>query len=308
MTDYGHETEKKIKEVVDACSRYGERSIIALAGVPGTGKSFIGCIAAQRFASDPLMVREIQFHQSYTYEEFIEGMRIGAEGAVTIEPGVFLEWNDRAKDDPERKYVLLVEELTRANLAAVLGELMTYVEHRDRPFTTVYNRQPVKVAKNLIVLATYNPTDRSAIDIDVALLRRIRIIQCLPSVGQLREMLKPPKSNLPDRVIRQLGKLFDECSKQKDYEHLMPFGHGMFAGVQEERPDLHELWQERIRHVLYRPLVEPAAFAEIIERNYPWKDPTYAVPESGGEGADLAVPTSNVATQAVEDSPTVQPG
>src|SRR4051794_34457995 len=104
MTDYGDSTEKKIAEVVEACHRHGDRSIIALSGVPGTGKSFIACIAAQRVAAEPLCVREVQFHQSFSYEEFIEGMRIDNTGAVAVLPGVFLEWNERAHDDPEHKY------------------------------------------------------------------------------------------------------------------------------------------------------------------------------------------------------------
>ena len=82
MTDYGPATEKKIAEVLDACKRSGHSSIIALAGVPGTGKSYVASIAAQRLTDEPLRVREIQFHQSFSYEEFIEGMRIDTSGAV----------------------------------------------------------------------------------------------------------------------------------------------------------------------------------------------------------------------------------
>ena len=140
MTDYGPVTERKIQEVIDACTRYGSRSIIALAGVPGTGKSFVASIAAQRFTNEPLLVREIQFHQSFSYEEFIEGLRIDQTSAVTVVPGVFQEWNERALEDDDQRYVLLVEELTRANLSAVLGELMTYLEHRDRHFVTSHSQ------------------------------------------------------------------------------------------------------------------------------------------------------------------------
>jgi 5-methylcytosine-specific restriction protein B len=85
--------------------------------------------------------------------------------------------------------VLLIEELTRANLAAVLGELLTFIEYRDRPFLTIYSRRPCTVAPNLTILATYNPTDRSALELDAALIRRLRIVDCLPSSDQLGEML-----------------------------------------------------------------------------------------------------------------------
>jgi 5-methylcytosine-specific restriction protein B len=277
MTTYGTATENKISEVVAACSRHGSSSIIALAGVPGTGKSFVASIAAQRFANEPLLVREIQFHQSFSYEEFIEGLRIDESSGVAVVPGIFLEWNQRALEDPENKYVLLIEELTRANLPAVLGELMTYLEHRGRPFLTAYSRKPVRVATNLTLMATYNPTDRSAIELDSALIRRLRIIRCPPDIGQLGEMLDG--TGLPFPVIEKLKGIFDACKAKfpDQYEHLMPFGHGIFAGVTQEQTDLHRLWVERIEHLLRRPLVEPHPFTDVIEENYPWRDPAYQV-------------------------------
>jgi 5-methylcytosine-specific restriction enzyme B len=274
---YGTQTEEKLQELGETISRNGSNAIIALAGVPGTGKSFLAEVAAQRAASDPLMVREIQFHQSFSYEEFIEGMRIDETGGVAVKPGVFLEWNQAAIDDPNNTYVFLIEELTRANLSAVLGELMTYLEHRDRVFFTVYSRRPVKIAKNLIIMATYNPTDRSAIEVDSALLRRLRVVQCPPSPVQLGEMLA---GILATPVVADLKAIFETCERSfaDSFEYLMPFGHGIFAGVSAEQPDLNRLWQERIRHILFRPLADPHPFASLISENYPWKDPNYSLP------------------------------
>jgi 5-methylcytosine-specific restriction endonuclease McrBC GTP-binding regulatory subunit McrB len=271
MSDYGQETERKIAEVVDTCQRSGSHSIIALAGVPGTGKSFIASIAAQRFTGEPLLVREIQFHRSFSYEEFIEGMRIDNSGAVSVLPGIFLEWNAMALDDPERRYLLLIEELTRADLSAVLGELMTYIEHRERFFLTIYSRRPIQVASNLTILATFNPTDRSALDIDNAMLRRLRIVDFPPSTGQLEEMLKT--KGFEPKVVDQLKSLFTTCQEkfESDYSYLMPFGHGIFADINAETPDLYRLWVERIRHLIRRPLVDPHPFADVIEQAYPWR-------------------------------------
>lgn len=271
----GAATKQKVEEVVAACERYGSNSIIALAGVPGTGKSFVAAHAAQVFAKEPTLVREIQFHQSFTYEEFIEGPRIDEHGAVTVEPGVFLEWNERANDDPKNNYVLLVEELTRANLPAVLGELLTFVEYRGRKFVSAYSRRPTWVAKNLTILATYNPTDRTAIEIDNAILRRLRIIRFPPSTEQLQEMLAGSK--LAKNALARLVELFETCeAKHKDdFESMMPFGHGIFAAIEKESPDLHLLWKERIEHLLKRPLVEPHPFTDTIAKAYPWRDQAF---------------------------------
>lgn len=287
MTNYGDATERKLSEVHQACERDGGTSIIALAGVPGTGKSMLASVAAQRLASQPEMVREVQFHQSYSYEEFIEGMRVNDVGGVTVEAGIFLEWNEQALEDRSHRYVLLIEELTRANLQAVLGELMTYIEDRKRRFTTVYSRRRVGVADNLIILATYNPTDRSAIEVDAALLRRMRVIPFPPCVEQLGEMLE---GRLTSDVISALQSLFVACKSEHedDYEHLMPFGHGVFSKVKNECPDLHRLWVERLRHMLRRPLVQPHKFTRVIEANYPWKSESYKIPKKGAASAGLA--------------------
>ncbi|AOK45944.1 hypothetical protein WT60_03095 [Burkholderia sp. MSMB617WGS] len=84
---------------------------------------------------------------------------------------------------------------------------------------------------------------------------------------------------LPAPVVAKLKGLFDACkAKYPDhYEHMMPFGHGIFAGVAEEQPDLNRLWVERIEHLLRRPLIEPHPFTDVIEENYPWRDPAYQI-------------------------------
>lgn len=283
MTTYGPATERQIGAVVDACERYGATSIITLSGVPATGKSYIASIAAQRHAGEPTRVREVQFHQSFTYEEFIEGLRIAPGGAVEALPGVFLDWNERATEDGKLRYVLLIEELTRANLGSVLGELLTYVEHRNRQFFSLFSRRAISVSPTLTIIATFNPVDRSAIDMDDALLRRLRIIDMPPDTEQLTEMLA--NNGVPPAIGEALRRVFDDSKAAfpSEYETLMPFGHGVFAEVHSE-DDLYPLWHQRIRRMLYRPLLDPHAFAETIEKAYPWKNKDYRLPVSGSPG------------------------
>lgn len=278
MTNYGDATEAAIERVVTALERYGQSSIVALAGVPGTGKSFVASIAAQRFAPDPLYVRTVQFHRSYTYEEFVEGMRIDSNGAVQILPGILLDWNERALDDIDARYVLLIDEFTRADISAALGELLTYLEHRESAFLTMYGRRSVKIAPNLHVLATFNPSDRTALDLDNAIIRRLRILTFLPDPHQMREMLG--NRGLSPSCLDKLSALFSKCQDEypDQYESLMPFGHGIFSQVQDEIPDLYRLWDERIRYLLQRPNLDPHPFKQIIEDSYPWRDPQHREP------------------------------
>lgn len=280
-------TREKVAEVVATSERYGKTSIIALSGPPGSGKSHVALLAAQTIARVPTRVREIQFHQSYSYEEFIEGLRIAPDGSVRPEKGVFLRLNEDAEADtvPGHNYVLLIEEFTRANLSSVLGELLTYVEHRNRSFETMFSRTSVQVASNLVLMTTFNPTDRSAINIDDALLRRMRIIDFLPDADQLEEMLAGRA--LASHVLRKIGDIFRECESvhRELYASRMPFGHGVFSEVQEES-DLHSLWHQRLQRILYRPGQDPHEFAETIERAYPWaKSPDYALPHPAVPGA-----------------------
>lgn len=309
MPTLGPASEAKIDEVVAACQRYGESSIIALAGVPGTGKSTLALPAAQRVASDPLMVTEVQFHPAYGYDEFIEGLRIDSTGAVVVREGVFLEVNRHAREDPGNTYVLLIEEFTRANVHSVLGEVLTYIEHRGRPMTTLYGRVPVPIEENVRVIATYNPADRTALDLDAAMLRRLRIIDFPPDVAQLDEMLagKP----LSDVAKSQLRKVFTECEKEfkNEFAHSMPFGHGIFAEVTNEVPDLYELWRERIVHMLRRPQLEPHPFTDIIEAQYPWRDPTFTATTgaSAAPAASEPAPTSTPSAPEASPAPAASP-
>lgn len=275
---YPPATEAKINEVVVALERYGGNSIVVLSGVPGTGKTFVSEVAAQRHCGHPLLVKPIQFHQSYAYEDFIEGLRPTPDGGFMPASGVFLELNDRARADQGNRYCLLIEEFTRANIASVLGELMTYIEYRNRSFITPLTRRRVTVADNLVILATMNPRDRSALEVDDALIRRLRIIDCPPDTDQLQEMLRASlpnggQSQDESQLIAALVRIFKECERQHPgtYRELMPFGHGIFDRVESER-DLFYLWHQRIKHLLERPLVTPHPFAETIKPLYLWKD------------------------------------
>jgi AAA domain (dynein-related subfamily) len=273
----GAATEARIQEVVDACAKHGGSSIVLLSGVPATGKTLISLAAAQRVAGHPNLVRQVQFHPGYSYEDFFEGLRPLREGGFEVRDGVFLDWNRQATEDPANTYVLLIEEFSRADIPAVLGELMTYAEYRDRPFELPISRREVTIAENLVLLATMNPRDRSALEIDDAIIRRLRIVDCPPDLDQLAEMLA---SSLPGggadpeeaELINLIAGVFRECLEQHPdtYRLQMPFGHGIFAGI-EGVDDLRDLWTQRIQHILRRPLALPHPFAETIEQAYPWR-------------------------------------
>jgi 5-methylcytosine-specific restriction protein B len=263
------DTNEKIAQVSRACERYGSKDIVVLSGVAATGKSYVALAAAQKFTGHPYFVKLIQFHQSFSYEDFIEGLHPTISGGFAPRSGIFLQWNEQAIRDPQNRYVLLIEEFTRANIAAVLGELMTFVEYRDRVFETPVTRRRIKIAKNLTILGTMNPQDRSALEVDDALIRRLRIIECPPSTEQLREVLQGASQTIVDGLVS----LFETCRTRhpETFNDLMPFGHGLFKGV-STAADLVDLWHTQIRYLLRRnPQVTPHPYAKDIEELYPWK-------------------------------------
>jgi 5-methylcytosine-specific restriction enzyme B len=248
-------------------------------------------IAAKAHASAGCL-REIQFSPGYTYEEFIEGPRFGDALKVETVPGAFLELNTRALDAPDKQFVLLIEEFSRADLPKVLGELLTYIEYRgdDDTFTTMYSRDhETRVAPNLAVLATYNPTDRSAVTVDAAIIRRLRILNFPPDTDLLREILQD--NGIDAQVIAQLVAMFEACKAMTTPERFddeMPFGHAVFSTVESEE-DLYELWEQELRPLLLRPRTPPHPLYETIRESYPWRlGPDETVVQAGPQAAAAA--------------------
>src|SRR5262249_21429532 len=105
---------------------------VVLCGPPGTGKTWAVQKFAKRFAD---RVRFVTFHQSYAYEEFVEGLRpqvIDKTLQYNVEPGVFRQFCTDARDDPDHQYLLVIDEMNRANVAKVFGELITLIEDDKR--------------------------------------------------------------------------------------------------------------------------------------------------------------------------------
>lgn len=133
----------------------------------------------------------VSFHQAYGYEEFVEGIRphIADNGQMSyrIEAGAFLRLCQQAKQDPSHRYAMLIDEINRANVARVFGELMSLIEPSKRAGQTdslsvnlAYSRQPFSVPSNVDIYATMNSQDHSLAPLDMAFRRRFEFIECRP--------------------------------------------------------------------------------------------------------------------------------
>lgn len=133
----------------------------------------------------------VSFHQAYGYEEFVEGIRphIADNGQMSyrIESGAFLKLCQQAKHDPSHRYAMLIDEINRANVARVFGELMSLIEPSKRAGQTdslsvnlAYSRQPFSVPSNVDIYASMNSQDHSLAPLDMAFRRRFEFIECRP--------------------------------------------------------------------------------------------------------------------------------
>lgn len=159
-------------------------------GPPGTGKTFVARRLAAALAGDTARVRLVQFHPSYSYEDFIEGYRPTANGGgFELRPGPLKTIAGEALADPANPYYLVIDEINRGNIAKVFGELYFLLEYRDDAIRLQYSDDAFRLPTNLFVIGTMNTADRSIALLDVALRRRFTFVPFFPDVVPIRGLL-----------------------------------------------------------------------------------------------------------------------
>lgn len=215
---------------------------IILQGAPGVGKTFM----AKRLAysimgcKDPERVKLVQFHQSYSYEDFIMGYRPSQDG-FELKTGAFYDFCKRAADDLDNDYFFIIDEINRGNLSKIFGELFMLVEPDKRGVSLqlLYANEQFSVPANLYLIGMMNTADRSLAMIDYALRRRFAFYRIEPAFASdgFRAYRDGLSSERFDRLIAVVGQLNDVIAADDSLGWGFKIGHSYFCGIREATPE-----------------------------------------------------------------------
>lgn len=230
-------SEDKYDRLVSVMKR---KKNMILQGAPGVGKTF----AAERLAysmlgkKDTSHVSLIQFHQNYSYEDFIMGYR-PTENGFALTPGVFYEFCQKAQQHPREDYFFLIDEINRGNMSKIFGELLMLIEnsYRGKPVKLSSNGESFTVPKNLYVIGMMNTADRSLAMIDYALRRRFSFIELEPGFETegFKAYQKGLGNEIFDKLVAAVERLNEEIKNDSSLGKGFCIGHSYFCGLKNPK-------------------------------------------------------------------------
>lgn len=212
--------------------RLAHKRQIVFHGPPGSGKTWVAQRLAKLWVGAQGQIQTVQFHPGYTYEDFFAGpaLKVSDSGALRYEvlPGALLEFCDVARENPAGRFVMIIDEINRADLSRTLGELLHALEYRDQPIRLANGPADgyFSMPSNVYLIGTMNSADRSIAIVDHALRRRFAFIQLRPDYDRLASALRKDGIH-PDPLVELLKKLA-QAIDDEDYELGISyfFGHG----------------------------------------------------------------------------------
>ncbi len=232
---------------------------IILQGAPGVGKTF----SAKRLAYsmmgeiDESRIEFIQFHQNYSYEDFIMGYRPNEDGGFELKKGVFYNFCKRTQSNPDKDYFFIIDEINRGNLSKIFGELLMLIEkdYRDTEIKLAYNGEMFSVPSNLYIIGMMNTADRSLAMIDYALRRRFSFYEMTP--GFDTEGFKKYQESIGndkfDKVVNAIVSLNHDIINDDSLGSGFCIGHSYFCSSKPN--DINDLWLENIVEYDIKPML-----------------------------------------------------
>ena len=256
---------------------------IILQGAPGVGKTY----CAKRLAWSLMGEKNndricmVQFHQSYSYEDFIMGYRPTEDGDFDLQKGVFYSFCEQAKGHPNDDYYFIIDEINRGNLSKIFGELLMLIESDKRgvqhQINLIYGNEPFYIPDNLYIIGMMNTADRSLAMIDYALRRRFSFYTMHPAFEKAdengfsdyaKEISCPLYHSVIETIIKLNKAIKEDSALGKGFE----IGHSYFI---PEKPEvIDDEWVKNVVEYEIIPLIEEYWFDNDSEREK-WKEKLY---------------------------------
>ena len=253
---------------------------IILQGPPGTGKTWL----AKRLAyalighKDDSKVRALQFHPNMSYEDFVRGWRPDGNGGLTLVDGPFLQLCDAARQDPDGKHVIVIEEINRGNPASIFGELLTLLEADKRSpndaLALAYPKpdepgERFHVPPNVYVIGTMNTADRSIAMLDLALRRRFAFFNLEPQLNDAWREWVSAECGIPDdfltNVAQRIASLNAQIAADPNLGHQFRIGHSHVTPPPGASIDDPTQWFTEIVETEIAPLLQEYWFDDVAK-------------------------------------------
>lgn len=273
-------------EINQIIQRLEEKKAIIIQGAPGVGKTFIARKLANALMNeiDPERLEFVQFHQSYSYDDFVRGYRPlpGQAGTFGIQNGIFYEFCQKAINDPDREYVFIIDEINRGNLSQIFGELLMLIEGDKRgpdfavPLVYRIQEEPrFYIPSNLYLIGLMNVADRSLAMVDYALRRRFAFITLKPQYESeiFRQWLldRSMQPQLVQLIIERMSLLNKAIREDPLLGENYQVGHSYFCPKGDAFAGFDQTWYQCIVRTEILPLLKEYWFdnpkkAEEVER------------------------------------------
>ena len=210
----------------------------------------------------------VQFHQSYSYEDFIQGLRPSLKGSFDLQDGIFYSFCKRALAHSDRPFFFIIDEINRGNLSKIFGELMMLIETDKRKgefaLKLTYAEDEEDrffVPENLYIVGTMNTADRSLAIVDYALRRRFAFVTLQPDYGDnFRTFItgKGISDSLADHICSSISKVNEKIIHDKNLGEGFQIGHSYFCSYSEGEDE--GIWWNNILNFEIKPLLEEIWF------------------------------------------------
>ena len=224
---------------------------VVLQGPPGTGKTYLAEIYGRLLVAGDLQRLEVvQFHPSYSYEDFVEGYRPTTRGGLEVREGIFKLICDKARESGEPT-VLIIDEINRGDLSKIFGELLYLLEYRGKKIKLTHNpKLSFEIPKNLYFIGTMNTADRSLALIDYALRRRFSFISLEPQYELVMRLVKSAQVDV-DHLVRNWSQMNSRIADNAALGKEFQIGHSYLLRHRElTAAKLLQVWRFDIEPLL----------------------------------------------------------